>query len=37
MSFVLEEVIPELKKNGVTEEQVKNMMFDNARRWFEGK
>ncbi|MBS4210931.1 phosphotriesterase family protein [Neobacillus rhizophilus] len=35
MSFVLEEVIPELKKNGVTEEQVTNMMVDNARRWFE--
>ncbi|XJZ28652.1 phosphotriesterase [Bacillota bacterium Lsc_1132] len=37
MSFVLEEVIPELKSNGVTEEQINMMMIENARRWFEGK
>jgi phosphotriesterase-related protein len=36
MSFVLEEVIPDLKRNGVTEEQINMMMFNNARRWFEG-
>jgi phosphotriesterase-related protein len=36
MSFVLEEIIPELMKNGVTEEQIQNMMVGNARRWFEG-
>jgi phosphotriesterase-related protein len=36
MSFVLEEVIPELRSSGVTEEQIKIMMVDNARRWFEG-
>lgn len=37
MSFVLEEVLPELRKNGVTEEQISQMMIDNARRWFEGE
>ncbi len=37
MSFVLEEVIPELKSNGVTEEQIQLMMVENARCWFEGK
>jgi phosphotriesterase-related protein len=36
MSFVLDEVIPELKRSGVTEEQIKNMVVKNARRWFEG-
>lgn len=36
MSFVLEEVIPELKNHGVTDEQIQDMMFTNARRWFEG-
>ncbi|HZG70746.1 MAG TPA: hypothetical protein VEY51_04340 [Chondromyces sp.] len=36
MSFVLEEVIPELKRHGVTEKDVKDMMVHNARRWFEG-
>ncbi|MGG1679979.1 phosphotriesterase [Neobacillus sp. NRS-1170] len=37
MSFVLEEVIPELRRNGVTEDQINIMMVDNARCWFEGK
>ncbi|WP_163180286.1 phosphotriesterase family protein [Bacillus mesophilus] len=36
MSFVLEEVIPDLKKNGVSDEDINRMMFDNVRRWFEG-
>ena len=36
MKYVLDEVIPELKSEGVTEEQIQTMMFDNARRWFEG-
>ncbi|KKK36720.1 aryldialkylphosphatase [Mesobacillus campisalis] len=36
MSFVLEEVIPELKNSGVTIQQIQMMMVDNARRWFEG-
>ncbi|MDN3016104.1 phosphotriesterase-related protein [Paenibacillus sp. BSR1-1] len=36
MSFILEEIIPELKRYGVTEEQINVMMVDNARRWFEG-
>ncbi|MBS4215257.1 phosphotriesterase family protein [Neobacillus rhizophilus] len=37
MTYVLEEIIPELKVSGVTEEQINLMMVDNARRWFEGK
>lgn len=37
MSFVLDEILPELKRNGVTEEQVDLMCYDNARRWFEGE
>jgi phosphotriesterase-related protein len=37
MSFVLEEVVPELKRKGVTEQQIQHMLFDNARCWFEGK
>ncbi|WP_246943168.1 phosphotriesterase family protein [Bacillus pinisoli] len=36
MSFVLEEVIPKLKKHGVTNEQIEDMLNHNARRWFEG-
>ena len=36
MSFVLEEVIPELRSNGVTDEQIQLMMVDNARHWLEG-
>lgn len=36
MSFVLEEIIPELRNSGVTDEQINLMMVDNARRWFEG-
>jgi phosphotriesterase-related protein len=35
MIYVLDEIIPELKDGGVTEEQIRTMMFDNARRWFE--
>jgi phosphotriesterase-related protein len=36
MSFVLEEVIPELRNKGVTDDQIQIMMVENARRWFEG-
>jgi phosphotriesterase-related protein len=36
MTYVLDEVIPELKSEGVTEDQIQTMMIDNARRWFEG-
>ena len=36
MSFVLEEIIPELSTSGVTEEQINLMMVENARHWFEG-
>lgn len=34
MSFVLEEIIPELRENGITDQQIQDMMFTNARRWF---
>jgi len=33
MSFVIDEVIPDLLTNGVTQEQISLMMEDNARRW----
>jgi phosphotriesterase-related protein len=36
MTYVLDEIIPELMEAGVTEEQIHTMMVDNARRWFEG-
>jgi phosphotriesterase-related protein len=36
MSFVLEEIIPELREHGVTEEQINLMMVENARRWLVG-
>jgi phosphotriesterase-related protein len=37
MSYVMEEIIPELKKQGVTEEHIKDMMLFNVQRWFSGK
>lgn len=37
MSFVIDEIIPELIENGVSEKQIERMMYDNARRWFEGQ
>lgn len=36
MSYVLEEIIPKLKQNGVTDEQINIMMVENGRCWFEG-
>ncbi|WP_456279290.1 phosphotriesterase family protein [Bacillus sp. AK128] len=36
MSFVLEEVIPDLQRNGVSDDQIQDMLFNNVRRWFEG-
>ncbi|QLK09333.1 putative phosphotriesterase (plasmid) [Priestia megaterium] len=36
MTFLLDEVVPQLLNTGVTEEQVRTMMYDNVRCWFEG-
>ena len=36
MTFVLDEIIPELLRRGVSEQDIQTMMCDNARRWFEG-
>lgn len=37
MTFLLEEVIPELLTRGVKEEDIHTMMVENPKRWFEGK
>jgi phosphotriesterase-related protein len=37
MSFMLEEVVPELKRKGITKQQIQHMLFRYARCWFEGK
>lgn len=34
MSYLLEEGIPELKKYGVTDKQIEDMMFHNVKRWY---
>lgn len=36
MTFLLDEVVPQLLNTGVAEEQVRTMMYDNVRCWFEG-
>ncbi|MDQ0188922.1 phosphotriesterase-related protein [Alicyclobacillus cycloheptanicus] len=36
MTYVLDEIIPQLIEGGVSEAQIKTMLYDNARRWFEG-
>jgi phosphotriesterase-related protein len=36
MTYLLDEVIPDLRDQGVTDEQLTTMMNDNIRRWFEG-
>jgi phosphotriesterase-related protein len=36
MTFLLDEVIPNLRKEGVTDEQIKTMVHENVRSWFEG-
>ncbi|GMA63498.1 phosphotriesterase [Alicyclobacillus fastidiosus] len=36
MTFLLDEVIPELRSKGVTDEQISTMMYDNVQRWFGG-
>ncbi len=33
MTLLFEEVIPELKEKGMTDDQLKTMMVENARRW----
>ncbi|MFP3123783.1 phosphotriesterase [Ectobacillus funiculus] len=36
MTFLLNEVIPNLRNEGVSEADIHTMMYDNVRRWFEG-
>lgn len=36
MTFLLDEVIPELLASGVTQAQIDTMMCENPRRWFDG-
>jgi len=36
MTFIVDEVIPDLLAAGVTNEQIETMLDRNARRWFEG-
>ena len=33
MTFLFEEVIPELKERGMTDEQLDQMMVENPKRW----
>lgn len=37
MTYLFEEVIPELLQRGVTENDIHTMLVENPRRWFEGK
>lgn len=37
MTYLLDEVIPTLKKEGVSEEQIHTIMVENAENWFSGK
>ncbi|RWR12624.1 phosphotriesterase [Siminovitchia fortis] len=37
IEFLLGEVIPQLRKEGVTEEQIYTIMHENVKHWFEGK
>ncbi len=36
-SYLMEKVVPELKKNGISVSQINQMLIDNPRRIFEGK
>lgn len=36
-TFIFDKIIPELKRNGVTEEQIHTMMFENIKSWFGGQ
>ncbi|GMX61111.1 phosphotriesterase-related protein [Paenibacillus elgii] len=37
VTYLFDEVIPQLRKEGGTDEQIKTMMFENVINWFEGK
>lgn len=37
IAFLVDEVIPSLKKEGITEEQIDTVMTKNVQSWFEGK
>jgi phosphotriesterase-related protein len=37
MTYLMDEIIPELKNNGIIENQIHTMMTENIQRWFEGK
>lgn len=37
MTYIFESVIPQLKSEGVTEEQIETMMFENIKNWFGGE
>lgn len=37
MTYVIDEIIPELKKDGVTEKQIETMMVENPKRWLIGR
>ncbi len=37
LTYIPDEVIPELKKTGISDQQITQMMQDNVRRWFEWK
>lgn len=37
ITFLLDEVIPQLRKEGVTEEQIHTIMYENVQNWFEGR
>ena len=34
MTYILDEIIPELKKEGVTEDHIQTMMIENPQSWF---
>lgn len=34
-TLIFDEIIPQLKQKGVTEEQIETMMYKNSKRWFE--
>lgn len=37
IEFLIDEVIPKLRKEGATEEQIHTMMYENVQNWFQGK
>ena len=36
-TYILDEIIPDLEKQGVTKEHIQTMMHENPRRWFDTK